>query len=84
MLDVQISIHPSAGILMFGFAILPFCLGVRGIFDGLAWLSCVAAFHVLMYYIGFRSEAWAAEALLRELATSSARHADAIARSTCT
>ena len=82
MVDAQISIHPSAGILMLGFAILPFWLGVRDLLEGLMWLSVVAALHLLMYYIGFRPEAWDAEALLRELATDPVRPADAIVRST--
>ena len=82
VVDAQISIHPSVGILMFGFAILPFGLGVRDLLEGLMWLSVVTALHVLMYYIGFRPEAWDAEALLRELATAPVRPANTIARGT--
>lgn len=63
------TLHPVAVLVLLGFLLVPqyFALGSTGVVD-VAWLLIVAAFHVVMYYAGFRPEVRRAEAWIREVA----------------
>jgi hypothetical protein len=66
-MDVRMTLHPMAIFGIAGFASFPFWLRGANHFV-LFWLGAMAAFHVLMYYIGFKEDAWNAESFLHELA----------------
>jgi hypothetical protein len=63
------TLHPVALLVLLGFILVPqyFALGSTGSVD-VAWLLIVAAFHLVMYYAGFRPEVRRAEAWIREVA----------------
>jgi hypothetical protein len=63
------TLHPVALLVVLGFLLVPqyFALGTTGSVD-VAWLLIVAAFHVVMYYAGFRPEVRRAETWVREIA----------------
>jgi hypothetical protein len=63
------TLHPIALLVVLGFLLVPqyFALGSTGAVD-VAWLLIVAAFHVVMYFAGFRPEVRRAEAWIREVA----------------
>jgi len=70
------TLHPVALLVVLGFLLVPqyFALGSTGAVD-VAWLLIVAAFHVVMYYAGFRPEVRRAEAWIREVAGQRERSA---------
>jgi hypothetical protein len=69
LVEGWMTLHPVALLILLGFILVPqyFALGSTGSVD-VAWLLIVAAFHVVMYYAGFRPEVRRAEAWIREVA----------------
>ena len=65
--DVQMTLHPVALALLLGFALAGFFISRAG--GTLNWwfLAAFGAFHIVMYYIGFKPETRRVESLLRDL-----------------
>jgi hypothetical protein len=71
VIDVRMSIHPIGAGAVLAFALVPMWFARGTPSHALTWLLAMLIFHVVMYYIGFRTEALDAEVLLREVAALS-------------
>jgi hypothetical protein len=66
-MELRMTLHPIAVMGTIGIACFPlWWWGLDG--TALLWLGVMAGFHVVMYYVGFKADAWHAESLLHDLA----------------
>jgi hypothetical protein len=67
-IDVRMMLHPIAALAMVAFVVVPQYWAIQAGGFSVWWLAAALAFHVLMYYIGFKPDALDAESLIREVA----------------
>jgi hypothetical protein len=75
--DVRMTLHPIQVVIVAAFVVLPQYWSLRETgTPNYLWLTVMLVFHVAMYFIGFKADAWNAEELIRRVAeadSSSAR-----------